>query len=65
MEENQLPALDNITTSIETISREVIALKQELQHQRGENKNIILAVVVAALLVFITIGVEIVIFHTR
>lgn len=62
---NQLPTLDRVSASIEVISREVITLKQELQDQRNENNNVIMAVVIAALLVFITIGVEIILFHTR
>lgn len=40
-------------------------LKQEMRDQRSESRNVILAVVVAALLVFITVGVEMMIFHTR
>lgn len=72
MENNQVhtfanlqPSVDTEQASFESLSRDLITLKEEFQHQRNESRGIILGVVVAALFVFITIGVEVIIFHTR
>ncbi len=51
--------------SIESLYREVTALEKDVREQRNDSRNIIYAVIVAVLFVFLTVGVEVMLFHTR
>ncbi|MFA4845038.1 MAG: hypothetical protein WC654_00565 [Patescibacteria group bacterium] len=62
---NQQPTVNVEQASLDSLSSELATLKDDMKHQRDESRNIIQAVVVAALLIFVTIGVEVIIFHTR
>ena len=62
--ENQ-PLVPVEQTSFVSLGNEVTVLKQEMRDHRSDSRNIIVTVVVAAIFVFMTIGVEIMIFHTR
>lgn len=54
-----------LEASVTDLSDSVIQLQNEFKEEKQKMNNIIIGVLFAAVLIFITIGVEIMIFHTR
>lgn len=51
--------------TINSLSKEIIALKNELDGQRKENKNFILWIIGGVVAIVAVVAIEIMIFHTR
>jgi hypothetical protein len=58
-------SIDIERATIRSLARGVVKLEADLREIRDESRQIVHAVLVAAVLVFVTIGVEIMLFHTK
>jgi len=56
---------DLLEGTIDNITKKVRKIEEENKEQRSENKNIIYAVLIATVLIFAGLALEIMIFHTR
>lgn len=59
------PDISVIEAGLESLSKEVVELKKDIKDQRNENKNIIVGVLIAFLLIVITVAMEVILFHSN
>lgn len=59
------PDISVIDAGLDSLSKEVNELKKDVKDQRGENKNIIIFVLLALVLIALTVAVEVILFHSR
>ena len=53
-----------LEASINSLSKEVGGIKDEVRGQRQEGKNIIIGAIVTLLFIVVTVAIEVIIFHT-
>lgn len=51
--------------TFQSLAKDVVRLQQEINTAKQDNRNIIIGVVVAAVLIVAAVAVEVIIFHTR
>lgn len=59
------PDISVIEAGLDSLSKEVVELKKDIKDQRNENKNVIVGVLIAFLLIVITVATEVILFHSN